>query len=82
MEKLEKVVKGLKDFATPQKEQQYQPTRPPPPELPGTKAPANEFLYMASVGGKPIGPMEAKHRGMLRCGQVGENTHRGRGGYC
>jgi hypothetical protein len=26
--------------------------------------------------------MEAKHRGMLRCGQVGENTHRGRGGDC
>jgi hypothetical protein len=45
MEKLEKVVKGLKDFATPQKEQQYQPTRPPPQKLPGTKEPTKEYTW-------------------------------------
>ena len=33
MEELEKGLKELNEFATPQ-EEQYQPTRPPPPQLP------------------------------------------------
>ena len=44
MEELEKELKELNGFATPKEEQQYQPTKPPPPstpslppELPGSK---------------------------------------------
>jgi hypothetical protein len=34
MEKLEKGLKELRGFATPEDEQQYQPTRPSPPTVP------------------------------------------------
>jgi hypothetical protein len=34
IEKLEKGLKELKEFATPKEEQQYQLTRPPPPRTP------------------------------------------------
>jgi hypothetical protein len=43
MEELEKGLKELKEFATPQEEQQYQPTRTP--ELPGTKPPTKEYTW-------------------------------------
>jgi hypothetical protein len=43
MEELGEGLKELKGFATPQKEEQYQPTRPPPHELPGTKPPTQEY---------------------------------------
>jgi hypothetical protein len=45
MEELEKGMKELKGFATPQEEQQYQTTRHPPPELPGTKPPTKEYTW-------------------------------------
>ena len=40
MEEVEKGLKELKGFMTPQEEQQYQPTRSP--ELPGTKLPTKD----------------------------------------
>jgi hypothetical protein len=40
MEELEKGLKELKGFVTPEEEQKYQPTRPP--ELPGTKPPIKD----------------------------------------
>jgi len=40
MQELDKGLKEMKEFATPQEEQQYQPTIPP--ELPGTKPPTKE----------------------------------------
>jgi hypothetical protein len=47
MEELEKGLKELKEFATnPMEEQQYQPIRPPPPELPGTKPPTKEYTWL------------------------------------
>jgi len=42
-EELEKGLKELNRFATPQEEQKYQPTRPP--ELPGTKPPTKEYTW-------------------------------------
>jgi hypothetical protein len=47
MEELEKVPKELKGFATPMKEEQYQPTNTPTPtpELPGTKSPTKEYTW-------------------------------------
>jgi hypothetical protein len=46
MEELGEGLKELKGFATPQKEQKYQPTRcAPPPELPGTKPPTKEYTW-------------------------------------
>ena len=44
MEELEKGLKELKGFATPEGEQQYQPTRHTP-ELPGTKPPTKEYIW-------------------------------------
>ena len=41
IEELEKGLKELKGFATPEEEQQYQPTRAP--DLPGTKSPTKEY---------------------------------------
>jgi hypothetical protein len=43
MEEVEKGLKELKGFMTPQEEQQYQPTRSP--ELPGTKLPTKEYTW-------------------------------------
>jgi hypothetical protein len=43
VEELEKGLKLLKRFATPEEEQQYQLTRPP--ELPGTKQPTKEYTW-------------------------------------
>ena len=44
IEELEKRLKEVKGFATPEKEQQYQPTSPPPPpKLPGTNPPTKEY---------------------------------------
>jgi hypothetical protein len=46
MEELEKGLKELKGFATPEEEQQYQPTgTPPPPGLPGTKPPTKVYIW-------------------------------------
>ena len=45
VEKLEKGLKGLKRFAIPWEEEQYQPDTPPPPELPGIKPPTKEYTW-------------------------------------
>ena len=49
MEELGEGLKELKGFATPQEEQQYQPTRPP--ELLRTKPPTKEYIW-----GGPMAP--------------------------
>jgi hypothetical protein len=43
-EELGEELKELKGFATPYKEQ-YQPTRTPTPEFPGTKPPTKEYTW-------------------------------------
>jgi hypothetical protein len=43
MEELDEGLKDLKEFLTTEKEKQCQLTRPPPPELPGTKQPTKEY---------------------------------------
>jgi hypothetical protein len=44
MEELQKGQKEMKGFVIPVEEQQYQPTRPPPPlQLPETKPPTKEY---------------------------------------
>jgi hypothetical protein len=48
MEMLEKGLKKLKGFATPQEEQQYKPMKPITPELPGTKPPIKEYTWRDS----------------------------------
>jgi hypothetical protein len=45
MKELDKGVKELKGFATPQEEQQYQETRHLMSELPRTKPPTNEYIW-------------------------------------
>jgi hypothetical protein len=46
MEELEKGLKELKGFATPQEEQPYHPTRfSLPPEFPGNKPPNKEYTW-------------------------------------
>ena len=71
MEELGEELKELKGLATPQEEQQYQTTRSP--TLPRTKPPTKEYRwrdpwvqlysrgcpYLASMGGNPLGPVEA-----------------------
>jgi hypothetical protein len=42
MKELEKELKELK-------EEQYQPTRPLPLEIPGTKLPTNEYLWLQQI---------------------------------
>jgi hypothetical protein len=46
IEELEKGLKELKGFATPEEEQQYEPTRPPPPELPGIKPLTKKYTWL------------------------------------
>jgi len=45
VEELEKELKELKGFATPQEEQQYKPTTYPLPELPVIKPTTNEYTW-------------------------------------
>jgi hypothetical protein len=45
MEELEKKLKEMKGFATPQEEQQYEPTNPPPPEIPASRPPTKEYTW-------------------------------------
>ena len=45
MEDLEKGPKELKRLAAPQELQQYEPTRPPTPELPEIKLPTKEYTW-------------------------------------
>jgi hypothetical protein len=48
MEELGEGLKELKGFATTEEEQQYQPTRPPPPncpKLPRTNPPTNVYTW-------------------------------------
>jgi hypothetical protein len=82
MEELQKGLKELEGFATPQEEQHYQPTRSLPlPKLPGTRSPTKEYPCRVTHGssqifsrecpgesmrGEALGPMEA------RCPSVGE----------
>jgi hypothetical protein len=73
IEELEKGLKELKPFATPY-EGQYQPNRPHPLELPGTKSQTKstqggnhgssyicirEWPYLTSTGVEGLGPVKA-----------------------
>jgi len=73
MEELEKILKELKEFATPQEEQQYQPTRPhqcsqglnhQPMSTHGVNHGSSHICSRgwhcpASIGGKALGPVKA-----------------------
>jgi hypothetical protein len=45
VEELEKGLKKLKEFQTPEEGQQYQTTRPAPKEFPGSKPPTKEYTW-------------------------------------